>query len=206
MNFFECELDNKSSLFSFNLSSDSGAISKKEKRVSPSKPFFVKKTVLDGRKKVITWLDIATGIEYNELDIPFENAQHGLCEKFGGPVFKLFQKRMVLAPINGEERRAALAKLKPVTVYSHDNHKHRVKWTFEPLAIYEALKGIDEGLDEMQLATRVGAPLEAIKNLLAVIERKNLMEKVLGGDFDNGGNNCERRVDYTQRPSYDLRY
>jgi hypothetical protein len=165
-------------------------------------PFFVRRITDDG----VDYVDLESGLIAEPLDIPFDQAQHGLCETLGKPVYKLLSKRLVLAPIGDyKERMAALEKLRPITVDTHDSHKHRVKWIFEPLDLYEILLGLDQGFTEHELATLACSPLEAIRNLLQVIERRGLMEKVFGGE-GNGGDPPERRSGDTEGLSYDLRY
>lgn len=176
------------------------------RQMTNNSPFFVRKVVFENGRKLVHWLDINSGVEYEALDIPFDQAQHGLCETMGTSVYKSLSKRLVLAPIGDcKERMVALKKLRPITVDSHGIHNHRIAWRFQPLDIYEVFLGLEEGLSEHQLATRVCSPLEAIENLLKVIERRGLMEKVLGGDGD-GGNPPERRTGDTEGLSYDLRY
>lgn len=141
-------------------------------------PYFVKKVIHQGSSKIVHWIDTITGIEYEELNISFDKAQHGLCEELGKPVYKLLSKRLGLVPVSPdyEQRIAALKQLHIITVDTHDTHNHRVKWEFEPLSLYEVLKGIEENRSESDLATFTGSPVEAVRNLMNVIERRNLVE------------------------------
>lgn len=164
------------------------------------KTFFVKKVC---SPKIERWIDINTGIEYKEIDVPFDQAQHGLCETLGKQVYKLLSKRLVLAPIGDyKERMAALAKLRSITIPLRVGGA----WTFEPLDLYEILVGLDEGLTEHELATRTCSPSEAVRKLLEVVERRGLMEKVLGGDETNARSIAEGRFSDSQRFGFDLQY
>jgi len=170
-------------------------------------PFFVKKVLFQGARRVIRWIDTNSGIEYKELDIQFDTASHGLCEALGKPAYKLLSKRLVLVPVSPDykQRIAALKQLHTITVDTHDTYNHRIKWEFEPLALYEVLKGIEEYRSESDLATFTGSPVEAVRNLMKVIERRKLLEKIGGGEQD--ARNVTRGGDDNLTGfSYDLQY
>ena len=121
------------------------------------------------------WIDIQTGTEFEKLDVPYEKAQHGLCEKTGRIVLKKvvddgFEPLVFIA----KELTKPTPTIKPITVKFHDADKHITSWRFEPYEVSELRKGLEEGLSVIQLAIRVCAPIEAVENVL----------NQLGGDKD----------------------
>lgn len=123
------------------------------------------------------WIDIQsqTGMKFEKLDVPYDEAQHGLCESTGRVVLKKvvndgFPPLVFVATKPTKQTPA----IKPITVKFHDVDKRIASWTFEPYEMSELRKGSEEGLSVRQLGIKVCAPVEAVENLL---------EK-LGGDMD----------------------
>ena len=121
------------------------------------------------------WVDINSGTIYNPVDIPWENAWHGLCERFGRPVIK---KRLN----DGFPPLVWVARAKPkpfrydkeIKVKFTDADKKVAVWDFSPYELEEILRGLEAGQTPREIAVRVGALLEAVEK---VIEK-------IGGDVD----------------------
>lgn len=143
------------------------------------KPFLVR--VKGGKHN--HWIDIQSGMKCERLDVPYDEAQHGLCEKTG----KIVLKKLVN---DGFEPLVFVAKeppkptpaIKPITVKFHDADKKLSSGTFESYDIQEVLSGLDEGLNERELAIRVCSNQEAIGKLIEVIGCRGWDLKNEGGD------------------------
>lgn len=156
-------------------------------------------TSLKKKRKPTDWIDINTGKIYKELDIDFDQAQHGLCEKLKKPVWKHFGKRIVLVDISKRTRinttDEELAK-KPFTFHFKDASGKLIKYTLEtPLEIKEFLKGMDEDDSNRELCIRISAPRELIKKIkIRVNAERERIEKKIKRDEKN-----ERRKKYGKR-------
>ena len=155
------------------------------------------------------WIDINSGRKFERLKgIPYEEAQHGLCETLG----KLVLKKVV---DDGSECMIFIAKDKVfkepyqrrITVQYKEkirNVQFLRKWTFEPYELSETVKYIDEDKNDKEISLIIGTPKDAIKVLRSKLT-DFLFDKILGGDND-GGHDTKRGSDNTTRFSYHLRY
>jgi len=127
--------------------------------MTEQKPFLVPYT--DGN----VWVDINTGIEYMETKrIKWEDAEHGLCEKYGKPVLKNlgYPKKVFIAtkkPKSFQYDRSKYASFM-------DADKHKKYWEFIPYELETIIKCMDKGLSERQISMVVGAPKDAVTNIL----------------------------------------
>jgi hypothetical protein len=157
-------------------------IEERETHTIPSrdvaKPFLVR--VIMGRSN--HWVDIETGTIYEESDISYEHAHHGLCEQYGRPVLKNdgFPPLVFIA----KEKPKPFGYSRSIKVPFMNADKQRSTWEFSPYELEEVSSGLKEGLTVKQIATRVCAPLEAVETVI---------EKNLGGDINGTKRNKAKR-------------
>jgi|GEM_PF-6537270 len=114
--------------------------------------------------------DIETGTEYDlvpEEMLPYDEADHGLCEELSVPVMKNlgFPHSIFLAKQPKKQFRFS----KPIKVQFGEKYTKQQQWNFTPFETDEIQEGIREGLDTRKIAIRVCAPQEAVENVIAKI-------------------------------------
>jgi len=126
-------------------------------------------------KKNKNYINLKDGLEYEELKtIEYSKAKHGLCKRMNRTVLKNL----------GEPKKLFICKKspkqfihkKPITVKFKADKKINAKslsWKFELFDLEEIENGLNEGLDEEQLAIRVGSPEIAVKKLMYKIGGSN---------------------------------
>ena len=132
------------------------------------------------------WIDINNGERFVECDVPWKIAKHGLCKILKRKVIKKIADDgfppLVFKSMNPESPKFPN---KRVSVPFRDADGKKSTWIFEPYEISEAIKGIQEGLNDKKLCIKVGCPHEAATKLRSKLEG-GLMEKFLGGDKEHG--------------------
>jgi len=123
-------------------------------------------------------VDITSGLVADPLDISYQEAKHGLCKKYGKPVFKKrvddgFPPLVLLA----REKPKPFRYQRAISALFINGDKQRTSWLFSPYELEEFAHGMELGLSPRQLAVRISAPLEAIEHLL---------EKIGGDECNNG--------------------
>jgi hypothetical protein len=144
------------------------------------KPFFVR--LIEGNR--VEYVDIETGLVAEPLDVPFEQAEHGLCAKYGRPVFKkIVDDGFLPLVLIAREQLKPFRHSKPIRVQFTNAEKVKTPWVFSPYELEETSVGLDEGLTPRQIAVRIGAPPDALE---MVIER-------LGGELHGTERNKAKR-------------
>jgi len=109
------------------------------------------------------YVDLSNGATYKPFTlVPYEQAKHGLCEEFGKPILKKviddsFNPLIFIAKKNPKTLP------KRIRTQYVDANKLRKWWLFEPYEVAELKRGLDEGLNEGQIAKRIFAPEEAVE-------------------------------------------
>ena len=176
-----------------------GELERLKARKTPQ-PFFVP---VRENGKVIYYVDVNDGgREYKKLNVPFKIVDHGLC-KPNQPAYKLKEKRIVLRAV---EPIISAPIIKPITVGFLDGDKKKSSWTFEANEVREAVKvRYNDELSDREIAIRVCAPREAVIHLFRKLKDKDI-EKILGGEENNGRNNTDRGDGEPERSGYDMQY
>lgn len=122
-------------------------------------------------KKKNNWIDVNTGIEYKLLTKEnYNDAKHGLCEKYGKPILKNL----------GHPKRLYIATVNPIKFHYDKTievqfvlKKHGMRWDFTPYEVEEVLDSLNKNLSPSKIATKVGAPVEAIDKLINKLKETN---------------------------------
>lgn len=141
-----------------------------------SKPKFFLVRHIEGRKNF--WIDTNNGQAFEECNIPYNTAKHGLCQTLKRKVLKkvvddgshplVFKAKETTTPKLTKRR---------ITVPFRDDYGRKNSWTFEPYDIMEVIKGLEKDMSDRELCIRVCAPREAIKKLRYKLIGK-LLEKI----------------------------
>jgi len=128
------------------------------------------------------FIDIDNGRIFNVYkEKTYSHCIHGLCKKLNTLVLKNIIKKShtpsVFVAITEEPKENKTIKIK----YQNDNKKQQI-WEFSSYEIDEAIKGIDEGLKNRQMAIKLCCPRECIQNLIKHIDINQKMERSRNGN------------------------
>jgi hypothetical protein len=126
-------------------------------------PFFVRRITDDG----VDYVDLESGLIAEPLDVSYEVADEGLCKKYGRPVYKKrFNDGFPPLVLIAKEPPKVFRYKNPIKTYFNTADRERKLWKFSPYELEELSLGLEEGLSVHQLAVRLGAPMQALENLL----------------------------------------
>lgn len=133
------------------------------------------------------YIDLFSGRKFKPFtNKPYSHCHHGLCKKYNTLVLKNITKNHH-APgvfIAIDEK---LIEHKSIRIKYHDDNKKQRVWEFDSYEINEAIKGIDEGLNDRQMAIKVCCPRECIQNLIRYININQKSERKQNGNSKNSG-------------------
>jgi hypothetical protein len=126
-------------------------------------PFFVRRITDDG----VDYVDLESGLIAEPLDVSYEVADEGLCKKYGRPVYKKrFNDGFPPLVLIAKEPPKVFRYKRPISAQFKTADGGRKTWTFSPYELEEFSLGLDEGLTAHQIAVRLGAPLQAVENVM----------------------------------------
>ena len=151
-------------------------------------PFFVKRII----EHKTEYVDINTGMIADPLDIAYSRARHGLCKKYGVPVYKKLKndgfKPLVFI---ARETPKPARHTKTMRVTFLNAEKVHANWELSPWEQDIIEDWTRDGKTPRQIAVHIGSPVEAIENAL---------EKIGGERNGAKRNNAarERKTDRTR--------
>lgn len=143
-----------------------------------------------------TFIDIDNGRIFKEYkEKTYSNCNHGLCKKLGTLVLKNTVKNKdayipnVLIATNEKPKENKIIKIE----YRNDTKRQQV-WEFASYEINECMKGIDEGLNDRQMAIKLCCPRECIQHLIKHIDiNQKIGRSRNGNDKDKNNKHMGRR-------------
>lgn len=134
--------------------------------------------------KKVFWIDLDNGQKFEKCNVPYKTANHGLCQilqrkvlkktipdNFEPLVFKALKKKTPKLPKKGTS----------LTYKNEDGLS--ATWNFTPYEVMQAIKGLNDDLNDRELCVKLFAPRDVIKKLRykltgGLIEK---IEKEIGG-------------------------
>ena len=136
------------------------------------------------------FIDIDNGRVFKEYkEKTYSNCNHGLCKKLETLVLKNTVKNKdayipnVLIATNEKPKENKIIKIK----YQNDTKKQQV-WEFTSYEINECMNGIDEGLNDRQMAIKLCCPRECIQHLIKHIDNNQKIGRSRNGNNKNKNN------------------
>ena len=150
--------------------------------------------------KKIHWVDLDNGQKFEKCSVPWKIAKHGLCETLQRKVLKKVEndsfEPLVFKSI--KKKNPKLPKKGVSFTYKNDNGLS-VTWNFTPYEVMEAIKGLNDDLNDRELCVKLFAPRDVVKKLRykltgGLIEK---IEKEIGGD--KSGKRTKLRITTSKR-------
>lgn len=135
-----------------------------------------------------TFIDISNGRLFKEYkEKTYSLCTHGLCKKLNTLAIKNIVKKShnpsVFYAIENKPKENKSVRIK----YQNENKKQQV-WEFDSQEINECIKGIDEGINNRQMAVRLFAPRETILTLIKHIDINQKIERSRNGNDKSSSN------------------
>jgi len=134
------------------------------------------------------WVDISNGQKFEKCNVPYNLAQHGLCKTLDRKVLKKITndgfEPLVFMSI--EKTNPKLPK-KGISFPYKTEDKVKAMWSFMPYEIMEAIGGLEEDMNDRELAIMLFAPRDVVEKLRYKLEG-GYIEKIMkeiGGDVEN---------------------
>lgn len=133
------------------------------------------------------WIDINSGQQFERCNVPYNLCEHGLCATLNKKVLKKtipdnFEP-LVLMSI---EKTSPKFPKKDISFSYMNEDGMKSTWTFTPYEIMEAIEGLNEDMNDRELAVMLFAPRDVVKKLRYKLTG-GLIEKImkeLGGEKD----------------------
>ena len=152
------------------------------------------------------YIDLSNGQEFEKCDVPYKMANHGLC----GILKRKVLKKLVndsFEPLVFKSINTITPKLpkKGISLPYKNEDGLKSTWNFTPFEIMESIKGLNDDLNDRELAIMLFCPRDVVKKLRFKLTG-GLIEKIMneiGGDIN--GNRKRRtkiRVTTSNRTPY----
>lgn len=132
--------------------------------------------------KLLYYADLGSDYTFIESKIPYELAEHGLCQKMQKCILRYDTSKKVFISREKLHQDISLKKPQTINVPFDDAYKVRRTWTFNRLEIDEAEKILKQNYkkdeERKHIIRRIGAPSDAIQRLIYKLESEKITERV----------------------------